>query len=98
VLDAGDQRRVRILIIGTASLWSAIALWMLPWPVLFSILVAIASLFLLARLLSAISDQRYNRIAQRKCPNCGYDLRESKDRCPECGAVFGLGWGGFVDE
>jgi hypothetical protein len=31
--------------------------------------------------------KRVLRIAEGKCPFCGYDLRESKERCPECGAV-----------
>ena len=28
---------------------------------------------------------RHKREQQRLCPGCGYDLRKSRIRCPECG-------------
>lgn len=33
------------------------------------------------------SHRRVCRIARGECPRCGYDVRASVDRCPECGGI-----------
>lgn len=53
-------------------------LWLVP--TVFSLPV------LLAGLLTLLRGRR--RIRQGLCPACGYDLRGSSDRCPECGKSF----------
>jgi hypothetical protein len=47
----------------------------------------------LARLL-----RRRKRLRSGRCMQCGYDLRASIEKCPECGAGILLGWVGGISE
>jgi hypothetical protein len=50
----------------------------------FLLAVSLCLIFLARRATHRVN----RRLAGGLCPNCGYDLRASKDRCPECGCAI----------
>jgi hypothetical protein len=59
---------------------------------LYEFAVPIAMPFLVSLVLPTITAsgaiRRRDRRRQGRCANCGYDLRASSDRCPECGEAI----------
>jgi hypothetical protein len=59
--------------------WFGVPLWLL------ALLLAVAPVAQLSRQM-----RRHSRSASGHCATCGYDLRASKNRCPECGTPIPL--------
>lgn len=53
-----------------------------PFPYIVAPLAALPAWWLL------VMRRRRNREKRGFCMNCGYDLRASKDKCPECGTAI----------
>lgn len=47
----------------------------------------LAAFFMGSHIVLARADRRASRLARGLCPACGYDLRSTPHRCPECGHV-----------
>ena len=90
---------ITIIIVLLADCWLSLSLadWGVPISMRGEILGALIVLTVFAGILLLWVSRKTFRHALRKqlvedgipvCINCGYDLRGSEDRCPECGQGF----------
>ncbi|GEM_PF-6157584 len=78
-----ESAQLSLLISGTPapSPWAVRNMWLLP--LCFLLLTLVLPVLWLN---SYVKKQR--RLKHRLCLACGYDLRASKERCPECGTAI----------
>jgi 4-amino-4-deoxy-L-arabinose transferase-like glycosyltransferase len=69
---------------GNSSGYPIVRVWTIRLPLWFIVLLSVATPICWLRV--AIRDRA--RRLRGRCLNCGYDLRASKDRCPECGQLI----------
>jgi hypothetical protein len=60
--------------------WHSPAFWLLAAAA--NVVVGVIGVRLIFR-----ADLRDRRVKQGLCVKCGYDLRATPDKCPECGAI-----------
>jgi hypothetical protein len=78
-----------VLLIVGCLFFLALAAVMAPLlPMVAALAVVIGSL---AYRSTCAREQREHRLANRLCVRCGYDLRATPGRCPECGSVAAAG-------